>query len=70
MQDAKWPIVITAAYFFGAFLNHNFFLAIDELSHNLAFSTIVNNWLLGIFANLVSIFMSVTFKLQSRKEKI
>lgn len=63
MQDAMWPVVITVAYFFGAFLNHNLFLAIHELSHNLAFSTSVYNRLLGIFANLpISIPMSVTFQ--------
>lgn len=63
MQEARWPVVVTVAYFFGAFLNHNLFLAIHELSHNLAFSTIVYNRLLGIFANLpISIPMSVTFQ--------
>ncbi|KAH7431685.1 hypothetical protein KP509_08G061200 [Ceratopteris richardii] len=51
------------AYFFGSFLNHNLFLAIHELSHNLAFSTPIYNRLLGIFANLpVGVPMSVTFQ--------
>ena len=63
MQDAKWPILIAVAYCFGAFLNHNLFLAIHELSHNLAFSTPIYNRFLGVFANLpISIPMSVTFQ--------
>ncbi|KAL5537807.1 hypothetical protein UlMin_044806 [Ulmus minor] len=50
-------------YFFGSFLNHNLFLAIHELSHNLAFSTPVYNRLIGIFANLpIGVPMSVTFQ--------
>ena len=63
MQDARWPILIAVAYCFGAFLNHNLFLAIHELSHNLAFSTPIYNRFLGVFANLpISIPMSVTFQ--------
>jgi sphingolipid delta-4 desaturase len=51
------------AYFFGSFLNHNLFLAIHELSHNLAFSTPIYNRLLGIFANLpIGVPASVTFQ--------
>ncbi|EFH48978.1 hypothetical protein ARALYDRAFT_911754 [Arabidopsis lyrata subsp. lyrata] len=47
----------------GSFLNHNLFLAIHELSHNLAFSTPVYNRWLGIFANLpIGVPMSVTFQ--------
>jgi len=51
----------TKAYFFGSFLNHNIFLAIHELSHNLAFWTPVYNRWLGVFANLpFGVPMSVT----------
>eukprot|EP00249_Psilotum_nudum_P002733 c15862_g1_i2 orf=434-1411(-) len=63
LGDASWILITTVAYFFGAFLNHNLFLAIHELSHNLAFSTPFYNRMLGIFANLpVGIPMSVTFQ--------
>lgn len=63
LKDAKWGTILAVAYFFGSFLNHNLFLAIHELSHNLAFSTPFYNRLLGIFANLpVGVPMSVTFQ--------
>ncbi|KAM0884250.1 hypothetical protein ACQ4PT_031110 [Festuca glaucescens] len=52
LRDASWLKMATIAYFFGSFLNNNLFLAIHELSHNLAFATpSLNRWL-GIFANL------------------
>eukprot|EP00252_Welwitschia_mirabilis_P018006 TRINITY_DN40150_c0_g1_i1.p1 TRINITY_DN40150_c0_g1~~TRINITY_DN40150_c0_g1_i1.p1 ORF type:complete len:326 (-),score=46.94 TRINITY_DN40150_c0_g1_i1:182-1159(-) len=61
--NASWLKITVAAYFFGSFLNHNLFLAIHELSHNLAFSKPLYNRLLGIFANLpVGIPMSITFQ--------
>lgn len=63
LHDARWLQITIVAYFFGSFLNHNLFLAIHELSHNLAFSTPHYNRLLGIFANLpVGVPMSVTFQ--------
>lgn len=63
LHDAGWLKMLAIAYFFGSFLNHNLFLAIHELSHNLAFSTPVYNRCLGIFANLpVGVPMSVTFQ--------
>ncbi|XP_057848710.1 sphingolipid delta(4)-desaturase DES1-like [Cryptomeria japonica] len=63
LLDANWFKIIIVAYFFGSFLNHNLFLAIHELSHNLAFSTPTYNRLLGIFANLpIGVPMSVTFQ--------
>jgi sphingolipid delta-4 desaturase len=37
LHDVGWLKMLTKAYFFGSFLNHNIFLAIHELSHNLAF---------------------------------
>lgn len=55
--------MLTVAYFFGSFLNHNLFLAIHELSHNLAFSSPSYNRWLGIFANLpIGVPMSITFQ--------
>lgn len=63
LRDASWLKILTIAYFFGSFLNHNLFLAIHELSHNLAFYTPVYNRWLGIFANLpIGVPMSVTFQ--------
>ncbi|KAL0407368.1 UNVERIFIED_CONTAM: Sphingolipid delta(4)-desaturase DES1-like [Sesamum latifolium] len=63
LYNASWMKILIVAYFFGSFLNHNLFLAIHELSHNLAFSTPVYNRWLGIFANLpIGVPMSVTFQ--------
>lgn len=63
LHSADWLKILAIAYFFGSFLNHNLFLAIHELSHNLAFSTPVHNRWLGIFANLpIGVPMSVTFQ--------
>ncbi|ONK73712.1 uncharacterized protein A4U43_C04F34480 [Asparagus officinalis] len=63
LRNAGWLKMLTIAYFFGSFLNHNLFLAIHELSHNLAFSSPVLNRWLGIFANLpIGVPMSVTFQ--------
>ncbi|KAL1289217.1 hypothetical protein HN51_057820 [Arachis hypogaea] len=63
LYDSSWWLILAVAYFFGSFLNHNLFLAIHELSHNLAFQTpSLNRWL-GIFANLpIGVPMSVTFQ--------
>ncbi|CAI9303337.1 unnamed protein product [Lactuca saligna] len=63
LHDVGWTKILTVAYFFGSFLNHNLFLAIHELSHNLAFSNPLYNRCLGIFANLpIGVPMSVTFQ--------
>ncbi|XP_042467516.1 sphingolipid delta(4)-desaturase DES1-like [Zingiber officinale] len=63
LHNASWLKILTVAYFFGSFLNHNLFLAIHELSHNLAFSTPSYNRWLGIFANLpIGVPMSITFQ--------
>lgn len=63
LSNASWLKILIIAYFFGSFLNNNLFLAIHELSHNLAFSTPVYNRWLGIFANLpIGVPMSVTFQ--------
>jgi sphingolipid 4-desaturase/C4-monooxygenase len=47
----SWPFFLTA-YIVGATANQNLFLAIHEISHNLAFRTAIYNRLLAIFANL------------------
>lgn len=63
LHDASFLKLLVIAYFFGSFLNHNLFLAVHELSHNLAFSTPSYNRWLGIFANLpIGVPMSITFQ--------
>jgi sphingolipid delta-4 desaturase len=47
----SWPFFLTA-YIVGATANQNLFLAIHEISHNLAFRKPLYNRLLAIFANL------------------
>ncbi|KIW12650.1 hypothetical protein PV08_09928 [Exophiala spinifera] len=47
----SWPFFLTA-YIVGASANQNLFLAIHEISHNLAFRTPIYNRLFAIFANL------------------
>lgn len=46
------PTFILSAYALGGTLNHNLFLAIHEITHNLAFKGIKANKALAIFANL------------------
>lgn len=46
-----WKFLATA-YVIGATSNQNLFLAIHEISHNLAFRSPLANRLLAIFANL------------------
>ena len=46
------PLFIVTAYALGGTLNHNLFLAIHEITHNLAFKGINANKALSIFANL------------------
>lgn len=56
LNDASLLQITVVAYFFGSFLNHNLFLAIHELSHNLAFSTPIYNRLLGILLTFQLVF--------------
>jgi sphingolipid delta-4 desaturase len=46
------PLFIFCAYALGGTANQNLFLAIHEITHNLAFKGVVANKLLAIFANL------------------
>ena len=46
------PVFLLTAYVVGATCNQNLFLAIHEISHNLAFRTPIYNRLIAIFANL------------------
>lgn len=53
------------AYVFGATANQNLFLAIHEISHNLAFRSPVANRLLAIFANLpIGVPYSASFRVR------
>ncbi|KAJ6532680.1 dihydroceramide delta(4)-desaturase [Mycena vulgaris] len=57
------PLFLFCAYAIGGTANHNLFLAIHEITHNLAFKRIVPNKLLAIFANIpIGIPYSVMFK--------
>ena len=57
------PLFILTAYVLGGTANHNLFLAIHEITHNLAFKGIKANKLLSIFANLpIGIPYAATFK--------
>ncbi|KAF2142303.1 uncharacterized protein K452DRAFT_286737 [Aplosporella prunicola CBS 121167] len=58
----SWPFWLTA-YIIGATANQNIFLAIHEISHNLAFRSPLANRLLAIFANLpIGIPYSASFR--------
>lgn len=61
----SWPFLATA-YIVGATANQNLFLAIHEISHNLAFRSPMGNRLLAIFANLpIGIPYSAAFRVPS-----
>ncbi|KAF2021458.1 sphingolipid delta4-desaturase [Aaosphaeria arxii CBS 175.79] len=58
----SWPTFLTA-YIIGATANQNLFLAIHEISHNLAFKSAQANRLFAIFANLpIGIPYSASFR--------
>ncbi|KAJ8509395.1 hypothetical protein ONZ45_g8437 [Pleurotus djamor] len=57
------PLFLLCAYAIGGTANHNLFLAIHEITHNLAFRGVAPNKLLAIFANLpIGIPYSTAFK--------
>jgi len=57
------PTFLFLAYAIGGTANHNLFLAIHEITHNLAFRGVAPNKLLAIFANLpIGIPYSAAFK--------
>ena len=56
---------LLTAYIVGATANQNLFLAIHEISHNLAFRTPIYNRLLAVFANLpIGIPYSAAFRVR------
>jgi sphingolipid 4-desaturase/C4-monooxygenase len=57
------PLFLLVAYAVGGTANHNLFLAIHEITHNLAFRSVWANKTLAIFANLpIGIPYSAAFK--------
>jgi sphingolipid delta-4 desaturase len=57
------PLFIFLAYTIGGTANHNLFLAIHEITHNLAFRGVNANKALAVFANLpIGIPYSAAFK--------
>lgn len=57
------PLFIFLAYAIGGTANHNLFLAIHEITHNLAFKGVDTNKALAVFANLpIGIPYSAAFK--------
>ncbi|KAI0777179.1 dihydroceramide delta-4-desaturase [Trametes elegans] len=57
------PLFIFCAYAIGGTANHNLFLAIHEITHNLAFKSVSANKALAIFANLpIGVPYSAMFK--------
>lgn len=60
------PLFVLAAYVIGGSANHNLFLAIHEITHNLAFRSPKMNKALAVFANLpIGIPYSAAFKVCS-----
>ena len=65
------PLFLFCAYAIGGTANHNLFLAIHEISHNLAFKGVKANKLLSVFANLpIGIPYSATFKVGPFRQAI
>jgi len=54
LREASWGTIFFVAYFFGAIANHALFLAMHEISHNLAFPKPWQNRVLGVFANITT----------------
>jgi sphingolipid delta-4 desaturase len=52
LADQAWWLTIIAAFFIGAFADHNLFVLIHEASHNLIFKNRTLNTIFGIIADL------------------
>lgn len=62
------PLFILTAYIIGATANQNLFLAIHEISHNLAFKAPLANRLLAVLANIpIGLPYSAAFRVSVRK---
>jgi sphingolipid 4-desaturase/C4-monooxygenase len=63
LRDAPWWLLFVVAYLFGGVANQAPFLALHELSHNLAFKSPLGNRAFSLFANLpAGIPAAATFK--------
>jgi len=51
LRESSWGMITFVAYFYGAIANHALFLAMHEISHNLAFAKPWHNRIFGVFAN-------------------
>jgi len=68
MREQSIGRLLLAGYFVGAFANHNLFLAVHELTHNLAFKRPILNKLMAIFANLpIGVPMATKFQVYHRE---
>lgn len=62
VSPISFPFIL-AAYAIGGTANHNLFLAVHEITHNLAFRGVKANKLFAMFANLpIGIPYAITFK--------
>jgi sphingolipid delta-4 desaturase len=62
------PLFLFSAYALGGTANQNLFLAIHEITHNLAFRAVNANKMLAIFANIpIGIPYSAAFKVSQQK---
>lgn len=62
-----WQLLV-AGYFVGAFANHNLFLAVHELTHNLGFKRPIYNKLMAVVANLpIGVPMATKFQKYHRE---
>ncbi|HET9953326.1 MAG TPA: fatty acid desaturase [Polyangiaceae bacterium] len=63
LRDAPWWLIVLVAYAFGGVINQSLFLAIHELSHNLAFKAPWKNRVFALFVNLpAGIPVAATFR--------
>lgn len=62
IRDYSIGVLLLVSYLYGGTVNHTLQLAVHEVTHNLAFDSLVANKLLALFANLVTGFPSaITF---------
>ena len=63
LADKSWWLILAAAYFVGAFIDHALFVMIHECAHRLIFKNQAANRLAGILANIPQVFpSSVSFE--------
>ena len=63
----SWKFIV-AAYTIGGTANHNLFLAIHEITHNLAFKGVKANKVLAIIANLpIGVPYAISFKVNRHR---